>query len=57
MVASMKDLCRRHDAGNLIEHADEILDGLLGTFGGDLGLFLFEVVRGSRVVLVKDACR
>ncbi len=49
MVAAVEDLRVGQHAGNLVEHADEVFDRLLGPLGGDLRLLLLQVVGGGRL--------
>ena len=45
------------DAGRLVQHADEVLDGLLGALGGHALAVLLQVVGRLLVVLIEDARR
>ena len=55
MVAPVKHVRLGPHSGLLVEHADEILDGLLGALGVDPLLVLFQLVGRGLVVLVKHA--
>ena len=55
MIAPVKQVSLGPHAGLLVEHAHEILDGLLGPLGADPFLVLLQFVGRGLVVLIEHA--